>query len=179
MSHRRWWLAIATLLLLGIALAVHEATRAPGSGPGAADDAAGASGALPDGGPPSTTASREASDETGRVTVEAVDTVHAYLAALFSEDRAQADAYWLDGRPASSGESDLRALTPVTGIRVDNGRPEPLDTGTPPTALQIPVRMRIGGDGPLRRYNGHYRLRRVDGEWRITSASIDPSPGAR
>lgn len=176
MSHRAWWLVIATLVLLGVALVVHEATRpAPdGASPASAPavDAPGA-GAANSSGIAIAGAAPEA--ERNAAFADAVTTLHAYVAVLFKEDRSDADDYWLDGRPAASGESDLRALPRVTGIRLDNERPEPLDTAAVPEVLQIPVRLRVGGQGPLRHYAGHYRLRRVGEDWRITSASIEPS----
>ena len=179
MRHRHWWLIIAMLGLLGLALAVHEATRpavdadvasvtAPANGIGTSATAGTA---------------RTPADAAQRARYEslaaAVTTLHAYLAALFEDDRSAADAYWIDGAPTGAGEDALRALTGVTGIRADNTRPEPLDTADLPEAVEIPVRLRIGGEGPLRHYAGHYRLRRVGDDWRITSASIEPSPRQR
>ncbi|MDR6993011.1 hypothetical protein [Luteimonas sp. 3794] len=110
---------------------------------------------------------------------DAVSAVHAYLAALFKDDRSEADALWIHGRPATPGEADLRTLEGVTGVRIDNERPQPLDAASVPTALRVPARLRIGGQGPLRRYTGHYDLRRDSEAWRITAASIDPSPAQR
>ena len=109
---------------------------------------------------------------------DALQTLHAYLAVLFKTDRSDADRYWRDGRPAG-GEGELRTLVDVTGIRADNTRPEPLDAQPVPDALQIPVRLRVGGTGPLRHYSGHYRMQYTPDGWRITSASIEPSPTPR
>jgi hypothetical protein len=67
----------------------------------------------------------------------------------------------------------------VTGLRVDNERPQALDAAPVPTALRVPVRLRIGGQGSLRRYSGYYDLRRDGDTWHITTASIDPSPSQR
>ncbi|WP_394004398.1 hypothetical protein ACF3M1_04785 [Luteimonas sp. WGS1318] len=177
MSHRAWWLVIATLILLGIALAVHDATRSPAYGSSAV------SGAPVDASAASAGDARTAADAAlararNQAIAEAVQTLHAYLAVLFKSDRSEADGYWRDGRP-EAGEGELRTLADVTGIRADNARPEPLDTQPVPDALQIPVRLRVGGTGPLRHYSGHYRMQRIDGGWRITSASIEPSPTPR
>lgn len=177
MSHRTWWLVIAGLALLGLAFAVREATR-PAAGGRAADQTTTTAAV------PGTGAGRDAADGAAAMArvqamTEAVDTLHAYLAVLFKPDRSEADGYWIDGRPAAAGESDLRQLDPVTGVRIDNARPEPLDDSTVPDALQIPVKLRIGGQGPLRHYSGHYRMRKTGDGWRITSASIDLSPAQR
>ena len=177
MSHRAWWLVIATLVLLGIALAVHEATRtpvdlttaAPTASGGTSDVSAGAAGDTMD---------ADTARARNEAITEAVQTLHAYLAVLFKTDRSDADRYWRDGRPAS-GEGELRTLVDVTGIRADNTRPEPLDAQPVPDALQIPVRLRVGGTGPLRHYSGHYRMQYTPDGWRITSASIEQSPTPR
>ena len=166
MSHRAWWLVIATLVLLGIALAVHEATRAPVDLTTAAPSASGG------------TMDADTARARNEAITEAVQTLHAYLAVLFKTDRSDADRYWRDGRPAG-GEGELRTLVDVTGIRADNTRPEPLDAQPVPDALQIPVRLRGGGTGPLRHYSGHYRMQYTPDGWRITSASIEPSPTPR
>ena len=181
MSHRAWWLVIASIVLLGIAVAVQEGLRrdaddvpSPDSPVATASDTSGAS---PDAATAAANAElRAAHDAAMR---DAVSAVHAYLAALFKEDRSEADALWLHGRPATQGEADLRTLEHVTGLRIDNTRPQPLDAAPVPTALRIPVHLRIGGEGPLRRYGGHYDLRRDGDTWRITAASIDPSPAQR
>lgn len=181
MSHRAWWLVIATIVLLGIAVAVQEGLRRDADNAPSPDSPAAAA----------STASAPSRDATGAAANaelqaahdaamrDAVSAVHAYLAALFKDDRSEADAMWLHGRPASQGEADLRTLEDVTGLRVDNARPEPLDATPVPTALRIPVHLRIGGQGPLHRYSGHYDLRRDGETWRITAASIDPSPAQR
>ncbi|WP_156899792.1 hypothetical protein [Luteimonas mephitis] len=107
----------------------------------------------------------------------AVAALQQYLAALGGGDRAKADAFWVDKRPPiDSHEADLRELKNLRGLRIENGRPKPLDSDPVPTALEIPVELRVGVEGsPLRRYRGWYRLRRAvaDGRWEISSASID------
>lgn len=181
MSHRALWLVIATIVLLGIAVAVQEGLRRnmhdaplPDSSSAAAVDTSAASATAA-----AATASAELRAAHDAAMQDAVSAVHAYLAALFKDDRSEADALWIHGRPATQGEADLRTLEHVTGLRVDNERPQPLDATPVSTALRVPVRLRIGGQGPLRRYSGHYDLR-LDGEtWRITAASIDPSPAQR
>lgn len=177
MSHRAWWLVIALLILLGVALAVHEATRDPVGIPTHASDA---SGGTPDisAAAGASTAEAEAARARHEAIADAVQTLHAYLAVLFKDDRSEADTYWRDGRPGA-GDDALRVLTGVTGIRADNTRPEPLDALPVPEALEIPVRLRVGGTGPLRHFSGHYRMQRTAEGWRITSASIEPSPTPR
>lgn len=106
----------------------------------------------------------------------AVATLQRYLAALGGDDRAAADAFWDgDGPPDETHEADLRSLRRLRGLRIENGRPKALDSQPVPSALEIPVELRAGfEDGPMRRYRGWYRLRRGgDGDWRITSASVD------
>ncbi|MEF3080805.1 hypothetical protein V3391_01060 [Luteimonas sp. SMYT11W] len=181
MSHRAWWLVIATIVLLGIAVAVQEGLRrdaddlpSPDSPAAAASTASAPS---PDAAGAAASAGLQAAHDAAMR--DAVSAVHAYLAALFKDDRSEADAMWIHGRPASQGEADLRTLENVTGLRVDNARPQPLDATPVPAALRIPVHLRIGGQGPLRRYSGHYDLRRDGETWRITAASIDPSPAQR
>lgn len=111
----------------------------------------------------------------------AVGTLQRYMAALGSDDRAKADAFWVDGRPAANGEADLRTLQALRGLRIENGTPKPMDAAQVPSALEIPVTLRVSlQDAPMRRYSGWYRLRQaVTGDrWEITSASIDRVPGA-
>jgi hypothetical protein len=114
----------------------------------------------------------------------AVSTLHAYIAALPEPDRAKADAFWVDERPAPDArEADLRDLPgPPRALRIRNGAPKPLDDPPVPTTVEIPVQLRLHPDQhPARRYEGWYRLRRSsDGDdWRITGAAIDalPPPG--
>ncbi|HST44858.1 MAG TPA: hypothetical protein VLK29_06505 [Luteimonas sp.] len=113
----------------------------------------------------------------------AVDTLQRYLAALGATDKAAADAYWANGRvPARSGEADLRALQDLRAVRIENGTPVALDSEDVPTALEIPVQLRVSRKGAApTRYAGWYRLRRaITGErWEITSASIDALPPQR
>jgi len=180
MSHRAWWLVIATIVLLGIAVAVQEGLRRDADDVPSPDSPAAASTASapsPDAAGAAASAGLQAAHDAAMQ--DAVSAVHAYLAAVFKDDRSEADAMWIHGRPASQGEADLRTLEDVTGLRVDNARPQPLDATPVPTALRIPVHLRIGGQGPLRRYSGHYDLRREGETWRITAASIDPSPAQR
>lgn len=179
MSHRRWWLLIACLALLGLAFAVHEATRPGRGGPALAPVAPSADAAGGGAGQDPVAMDQASARARNRAIIEASDALHAYFTVLFRADRSEADAYWVDGRPVPSAEADLRELGPVTGLRVDNARPEPLDSEPVPAAVEIPVQLRIGGEGPLRHYSGHYRLRRTDAGWRISSASIDPSPAQR
>ncbi len=136
-----------------------------------------------------TDASADAAARSGQAAIAAHDAamaaavteLHAYLAVLFKPDRSEADAYWVNRSPDASGEADLRTLDRVTSLRSENGRPETMTGATPPDSLEIPIRLRIGVDGAVRDYTGHYRLRRVvDGNvWRITSASITASPPRR
>lgn len=113
----------------------------------------------------------------------AVDTLHRYLAALAAADRTTADAGWAGGRvPARSGEADLRTLQGLHTLRIENGTPVALDSAVVPTALEIPVRLRVSRQGaPLKLYAGWYRMRRaISGDgWEITSASIDALPPQR
>ncbi|ATD68166.1 MULTISPECIES: hypothetical protein [Luteimonas] len=177
MSHRAWWLVIAAVMLLGIAVAVHDGLRR-GQDRQVTDDAIAAppssvspgTGTPADGGNGDTAQARDASMH------EAVSALHSYLAMLFQADHSEADALWAGGRPAPHGEEALRELHGVTGIRVDNRRPEPLDTAPVPRQLRIPVNLRIGVAGPLRRFEGHYDLQREADGWRIRAASIAPSP---
>lgn len=107
----------------------------------------------------------------------AVATLQSYLAALGGDDRASADAFWAGGRPPrDSREADLRNLQDLRGFRIENGRPEALDSEAVPRALEIPVELRVSvANGPLRRYRGWYRMRRAvaDNRWEITSASME------
>lgn len=185
MSHRAWWLVIVTLVLLGIALAVHDALRPPPGGDAPlAPRAPSATASGHDAASPDATVDADmvaAMATRDAAIAEAVDTLHAYGAALFRTDRSEADGYWLDGR-APAGEADLRGLPRVTGLRLENGAPEavdPVEGADVPAALRIPVRLRVAGDGPLRRYAGHYQLQRTAAGWRIVSASIEPSPSPR
>ena len=177
MSHRAWWLVIATLLLLGIAIALHDGLRRGHDRLPRETDAIAVRTATPT---PMDTAARDMDADAQRLRnetmAEAVTTLHAYVAALFKDDRSEADGLWAGGRPATQGEADLRALDGVTGVRIDNAQPQPLDVAPVPAQLRIPVRLRVGGQGPLRRYEGHYDLRHERDGWRISGASIDLSP---
>lgn len=107
----------------------------------------------------------------------AVDTLHRYLAALSSQDRAKADAFWVDQRPpAQTNEADLRGLKGLRALRIQNRTPRPLDSEPVPAALEIPIELRASiDDAANRHYHGWYRLRSsnpVKGDWEITSASV-------
>jgi len=180
MSHRAWWLVIAAIVLLGIAVAVQEGLRRGADDAGSAQSSGAATAtSSASNGPGDAAANPEARAAYAAAMTDAVSTLHTYLAALFKDDRSEADALWIHGRPATQGEADLRTLDGVTGLRVDNDQPQQLDASPVPTTVRIPVRLRIGGQGPLRRYTGHYELRRDGAGWRITAASIDPSPAQR
>lgn len=178
MSHRAWWLVISAVVLLCVAVAVQDGLRRKqertAREAAAADAAILALRALP--AAPEGSADADARQARNAAMTEAVSTLHTYAAVLFKADRSEADALWTGGRPAAHGETGLRALTDVTGMRIDNSRPEPLDTAAVPTQLRIPVRLRVGGQGPLRRFEGHYDLQRDAEGWRIRAASIAPSP---
>lgn len=180
----RWFLLL--LLLAAIVLGLRTCTGRRGD----SDTVPAATGASP---PPSagtaTRAATPAVDEEylarhAAAMRAAVSTLHAYIAALPDDDRARADAFWVDGVPAAgSDEADLRELpSPPRALRVQNRTPKALDSEPVPAAVEIPVELRLHLDGqPMRRYQGWYRLRRaIDGEsWLITSAAIDalPPPG--
>lgn len=106
----------------------------------------------------------------------AVATLQRYLAALGGDDRAAADAFWAGGSPPRDpNEADLRNLRELRGLRIENGKPQALDSEPVPRALEIPVELRVSvANGPLRRYQGWYRMRRAvaDDRWEITSASV-------
>lgn len=176
MAHRSLWL-FAAALLVGIALLLgwrscgREDTgnaNVPSSndaGDGAAD--APSQGNLAD----TLVSQRQQAVST------AASTLHRYLAALSSKDFAKADAFWLNGRPpAQSNEADLRSLKDLSALRIENQPPKPLDSESVPTALEIPIELRVStGDAPNRYYRGWYRLRATNpaqGEWKITSASV-------
>lgn len=107
----------------------------------------------------------------------AIATLQRYLAALGDDDRSRADAFWAGKKPPTdTREADLRSLRDLRGLRIENGKPQALDSEAVPQSLEIPVELRVGfAHGPMRRYRGWYRLRRsvIDGQWEITSASID------
>jgi hypothetical protein len=91
MSHRAWWLVIATIVLLGIAVAVQEGLRRnlhdaplPDSPSAAAADTSAASATAA-----AATASVELRAAHDAAMQDAVSAVHAYLAALFKDDRAR------------------------------------------------------------------------------------------
>jgi hypothetical protein len=180
MQSRLLWLALAAVLLVCLASgvrscgktrAVTDATVPPATGIATPDGAA--------------NAAREAEAVKLRARARqyddavyaAVATLQRYLAALGGDDRAKADAFWVGKHPpANSHEADLRTLKDLRGLRIENGKPKPLDSEPVPAALEIPVELRAGVEGSqLRRYRGWYRLRRAvsDGQWEISSASVD------
>lgn len=169
-------LVLAAVLAIGVRSCVHHEpeTGIPPS-PGTAESAA------------ATTQDTAAEAEAARLRAQirqhddalyaAVATLQRYLAALGGDDRAAADAFWTGGQPPrNSREADLRTLQDLRGLRIENGRPEALDSEAVPRALEIPVELRVSvANGPLRRYRGWYRMRRAvaDDRWEITSASME------
>lgn len=113
----------------------------------------------------------------------AVSTLHRYLTALGTGDRAKSDPFWSGGTPPNvTHESDLRGLEALRSLRIENGNPKARDGEPIPHALEIPVELRASvAKGPARRYRGYYRLRsQLDNtQWEITSASIDAIPGGQ
>lgn len=113
-------------------------------------------------------------------TLAAVSALHAYLAALPGSDHGRADAYWANGTPGPSpGDAILRGRTDLQDLRIHTAVPTPLDTESPPRALQIPVELRLRTSDGMQRIDGWYRLRlHIDGQsWEITSASLQPRLG--
>lgn len=184
MQARTLWLLLAAVLLIcaiaGVRSCRHDgasdagvatAATSDGDGTASANDAAAAEAAE----------LRERIRRHDEALYAAVATLQRYLAALGSDDRAKADAFWDgDGPPEDTREADLRSLEQLRGLRIENGKPKALDSQPVPSALEIPVELRAGfEDGPMRRYRGWYRLRRAgDGNWKITSASVDVVPRA-
>jgi hypothetical protein len=185
MTHRglRWFILL--LMLVAIGLGLHTCADRRGETPQPSDPR-----------PPAPTSAASApahgADDIGEMLRarhnaamrSAVSTLHAYIAVLPEDDRAKADAFWIDARPADDAhEADLRALAaPPRALRVQNGAPRSLDDAPVPTNVEIPVQLRLHLEQPpARRYEGWYRLRRIgDGDdWRITGAAIDalPAPG--
>lgn len=179
-THLSWWLLAAVLLVCVIA-GIRSCRQ------GTADTAPALAPASTIATPPSAsdTASDDANAAKLRAQVKrhddalyaAVATLQRYLAALGGDDRAKADAFWVGKRaPADSHEADLRSLKNLRGLRIENGKPKALDAEPVPSALEIPVELRASLQGqPLRRYRGWYRMRRAvaDGQWEISSASVD------
>lgn len=178
MQSRILWLLLAAIILIGAVLGLRDCQRGFTPDEGAATDiAAPATATAPDPAAAEQAAKRRAL-ERRRIDAmsAAVSTLHEYLAALGSNDRAAADAFWTGKHPpADSGEADLRTLKGLLSLRIQNRAPKPLDSEDVPAALEIPVELRASVEGQaLRRYRGWYRLRRaVDGHWEITSASVD------
>ncbi|MEE7547681.1 hypothetical protein HF319_12105, partial [Xanthomonas sp. Kuri4-1] len=73
-------------------------------------------------------------------------------------------------------DANLRALTGLISLRVQNAAPLALDREQPPRAVEVPVTLLARTDRGTRRFTGWYRLRaRVDGRgWEITSAALQP-----
>lgn len=105
----------------------------------------------------------------------AVSTLHAYLMLLPAQDFEAADAHWASARTDGS-DRILRQAAGLGSMRIDSGRPIPLDRVQPPSALEIPVHLRLQTPQGPARLQGHYRLRlREDAQnWEITSASLEP-----
>ena len=178
MGHRSLWL-FAFAVLAAIALLLwRSCARDETPTASVQDPAAPASIAASDDPSASTAiAAQTAASRKQRAMSAAVDTVHRYLTALSSGDRAKADAFWVNDRPpAQSNEADLRTLKEVRAVRIQNRAPKPLDSNPVPEALEVPVELRASADGiSNRQYRGWYRLRSLDpvnGEWEISSASI-------
>ena len=181
MGNRWLWVMGVVVLLLcaaaGLRNCLHDdgddAASTPATGEPAAQPNAATSTAAAD----ATAAQRALVARRNEAMASAVSALHAYLAALGGEDRANADAYWAGGKPpARTGEADLRSLKNLRALRSKNGAPSPLDSEPVPHALEIPVELRASfSDAPQRRYRGWYRLRRAvsGGGWEITSASMD------
>ncbi|MGV8930914.1 MAG: hypothetical protein ACOH1R_02195 [Luteimonas sp.] len=183
MQRRMPWLLLAAILLVCALLGLRHCQREPASGtittPASAVTGNASAG---------DTDVADAQDAKQRARIKhhddalyaAVATLQRYLAALGSDERADADAFWANKRPpADSHEADLRTLENLRGMRIENGAPKALDSAAVPSALEIPVELRVSVEGkPMRRYRGWYRLRRavVDGQWEITSASVDAVP---
>ncbi len=188
MPSRRLPIVIALLAIIALVFGLSRCMGDPPADSADSAAAAGATTAPATDAPADPAASIDAATRQAKARADhdaamsaAVSTLHRYFAVLFNPDRDEADALWVDARPASSGEADLRTLEAVRTLRTENGAPRALDNASPPDALEIPVRLRVAaGAAPLRTYSGHYRLRRShDGTWRITSASIDASPPQR
>jgi hypothetical protein len=109
---------------------------------------------------------------------QAVSQLHGYLGAIGAKDWDKADRYWSGGKPPPRPDDyAVRALADMQALRIQNDRPQPLDSEQPSNAIEIPVRLRATLDsGDSRQLGGWYRLRRkVDGSgWEITSASLQP-----
>ena len=93
-----------------------------------------------------------------------------------TSDREAADTFWGYQRmPCGSEEADLRALKNLSGLRIENQVPEPLDKEPVPELLRIPVDLRATlENGENRRYKGWYRLRRsqVEQRWELTGVLV-------
>lgn len=109
---------------------------------------------------------------------QAVSQLHGYLGAIGAKDWDKADSYWSGGKPPPRPDDyPVRVLADMQALRIQNDRPQPLDSEQPSNAIEVPVRLRATLDsGDSRQLAGWYRLRRkVDGSgWEITSASLQP-----
>lgn len=109
---------------------------------------------------------------------DAVGIVHAYLNALGSGKRTEAETHWAYRRmPTVDEEGGLRGLAGLRALRIENGTPKPLNAERVPDYLEIPVTLRANFlDGTAQRYTGWYRLRRnpVSKTWELTAASVRP-----
>lgn len=185
---QRWmpWLLAAMIAVIGL-LVVRGCSSRGGDRKGdATPPTASDTAAVLPGNAKSDSAADAASAAVARRRTEAIyaaiGTLQRYLAALGSDDRIKADAFWADARASPSGESDLRTLKALRELRIETGTPKPLDADDVPAALEIPVNLRVSVKGaPMARYAGWYRLRRaVSGDrWEITSASVDLVPRAQ
>jgi hypothetical protein len=180
MQGRLLWWSLAVVLLACVVAGIRSCARddAVAGVPVVETDRGDAPGIARDGESDAEAAkSRARNRQRDEALYAAVATLQRYLAALGGEDRAQADAFWVGDRPpADSHEADLRMIENLRGLRIENGRPKALDSQPVPSALEIPVELRVSVEGePLRRYRGWYRLRRAvaDGGWEISSASVD------
>ncbi|MET0814852.1 MAG: hypothetical protein ABWX88_06630 [Pseudoxanthomonas sp.] len=109
---------------------------------------------------------------------QAASTLHAYLAVVAGKDWTKADAYWVGGKaPPRPDDYTVRSIEDLGSMRINSKAPEALDEESPTRAVEIPVTLRVRGDGGIREINGWYRMRRKvsDDGWEITSASLQPS----
>lgn len=122
----------------------------------------------------------QAAEVQARSMVEAVSTLHSYLAVVAGKDWDKANVYWSGGKPPPR-EDDyaMRGVEGLRSMRINNEAPRPLDDESPSKSIEIPVSLRIRKDDGIYEINGWYRLQRKatgDG-WEITGASLQPSMG--
>lgn len=123
-----------------------------------------------------TRAEAAAARAAGDAAHQAASTLHAYLGRIPAGDATALDAFWAGSGPGTPAEDAiLRELQLPRGMRIDTGRPEPIDRQSPPRAFEVPVRLRVDTADGTRRIEGHYRLRaRIDGNgWELTSAQLE------